>query len=104
MNSAMPLCSYSKWPIRWFWIVVWAVIHFPNITASCLPAIPERTDPDWRSRWAYSKKVWAEREKAVYEYEMDRKVQDNRGWSYATYYQADEANKRIDRLLAKKWD
>jgi len=38
----MLLCSYSNGLFRWFWIVVWAVIHCQNITAFYWPAIPEQ--------------------------------------------------------------
>jgi len=58
-------------------------------------------DPQWSG---YGPKAWRNREKAVYEYEMDRKGQDNRGWPNATYYQAFSDNERINYLLINKWD
>ena len=57
-------------------------------------------DPQWSG---FGPKAWRNREKAVYEYEMDRKANDNRGWPNATYYQAFSDNARIDRLLLDKW-
>jgi len=60
-------------------------------------------DPQWLFGFSY-KEAWANREKAVYKYEMDRKIVDNRGWSHVTYYQAQKDNARIDYLLINKWD
>ncbi|SRR6266404_1495120 len=58
-------------------------------------------DPAWGG---YGKEGWRNRERAVYEYEIDRKSQDARGWSHATYYQARSDNERINHLLMSKWD
>jgi len=60
-------------------------------------------DPEWDYHWSNTKKSWANREKAVYAYEMDRKTQDSRGFNYDTYYQAILDNERIDDLLMMKW-
>jgi len=57
-------------------------------------------DPAWGG---YGKQAWANREKAVYEYEIDRKSQDGRGFSHATYYQAILDNERIETLIARSW-
>jgi len=58
-------------------------------------------DPVWGG---YGKEGWRNREKAVYGYEIDRKSQDARGFTHATYYQAIEDNLRIDNLLLCKWE
>ncbi len=58
-------------------------------------------DPPWGG---YGKEGWRNREKAVYKYEIDRKANDSRGWSHATYYQALEKNRLIDNLLLQKWE
>ncbi len=47
---------------------------------------------------------WQSRERLVYDYEMDRKRLDDRGWLNATYYAAERDNARIDHLLKYKWD
>src|SRR6266446_7767412 len=60
-------------------------------------------DPEWDYHWSNAKKSWANREKAVYEYEIDRKSQDSRGFSHATYYQAILDNERINILMMAKW-
>ena len=60
-------------------------------------------DPKWDYHWSNTKKSWANREKAVYEYEIDRKSQDSRGFSHATYYQAILDNERINILMMAKW-
>jgi len=60
-------------------------------------------DPRW-SIGSSDKEAWRNRERVVYEYEIDRKTQDTRGWSHATYYQAIADNKRIDWLLLRKSD
>ncbi len=60
-------------------------------------------DPEWDYHWGNTKKSWANREKAVYEYEMDRKTQDSRGFNHDTYYQAILDNERINILTMAKW-
>jgi len=55
-------------------------------------------DPDWGRAW--EKNAWANREKAVYAYEMDRKIHDNScGYSLDTYRKAIEDNERLGCLI-----
>lgn len=60
-------------------------------------------DPDWGYQSHNATKAWARREKAVYEYEMERKTWPM-PWSQETWHIACVANQRIDRLIMEKWD
>jgi len=47
---------------------------------------------------------WERRAQVIYDYEIDKKQMDDRGWLNATYYAAESDNRRIDMLLRSKWE
>jgi hypothetical protein len=47
--------------------------------------------------------TWASRERVVYEFEMDKKQIDPRGWSNQLYYEALANNEIIDYLVVRRW-
>jgi hypothetical protein len=60
-------------------------------------------DPEWNYH-ARGATAWESRQKAVYEYEIDRKRNDAGGWTNALYYEAVNKNEWIDHLVVRSWN